>query len=314
MKKNILLTVVLVFSVIVNAQNTIQEFNFNSTLSNTSNTVSFFGVANYVKDRIGVVNGALRVVNSVLEVTIPNLPLSNSQRTVSIWVKYNDVTTPNYIWGYGSLTNAQYFGLLQQSATNSYSDLNLAGWGPTNDIIVSTTITTGTWYNYTVTYDGLTSRIYRDGELIKSSISPRKLTSSLIFVIGKMGSAVSINADIDDLKIYDVALSKEEVATIYNKGSIVVSNYETTTATVAKVVPKKDNVKTSAVAKTNVALSTPLEIMPPKMSEIYSSEGLKVLSADKSEIDITSLPEGNYLLKVSNLQNSSNTKKLTVNN
>lgn len=307
MKKIILLTVVLVFSVLVKAQNAIHEFNFNATLSNTSNTISFSGDAKYVKDRNGIVDGALRVNNNVLKASIPNLPLSNSQRTVSIWVKYNDLTNANYLWGYGSLTNAQYFGLLQQSTTNLKSDLNLAGWGPANDVIVTTSIVSGVWYNYTVTYDGLTSKIYKDGVLIKSCVSPRKLTSAVIFGIGRMGSAVSMNADIDDLKIYDVALSAEEVAAMYANDSVLVSNNKVAMGTGSKSAQKKGDVKQIAKA---AAVKSTLEIVNPKISEIYSSEGLKVLSGDKSEIDITTLPEGNYLLKVSNLQQNNN--KLTA--
>lgn len=319
MKKIIPFATALLFSVLINAQNVIQEFNFNGTLSNTSNTISFLGDAKYVKDRIGTANGALRIVNNVLEATIPNLPLANSKRTVSVWVKYNDVATANYIWGYGSLANAQYFGLLQQSTTTSRSDLNLAGWGPTNDVIVTTTITSNTWYNYTVTYDGLTSKIYRNGELIKSSISPRKLTSSVVFGIGRMGSAVSMNADIDDLKIYDVDLSAEEVAAIYNSNSNLVLNdvalvaVTTTKGTVKKAVVNVKTTPKKAAIKSNVVLSTPMEIMNPRISEIYSSEGLKVLTGDKNEIDITTLPDGNYLLKVSNLEQSKNSNKITAN-
>lgn len=275
------------FSVLVNAQNAIQEFNFNGTLSNTSNTILFLGDAKFVKDRTGTVNGAISIVNNFLEASIPNLPLSNSKRTISVWVKYNDVAIANYIWGYGALANAQYFGLLQQSTSTLRSDLNLAGWGPENDVIVSTAIASGTWYNYTVTYDGLTSKIYRNGELVKSSISPRKKTSSVVFGIGKMGSATSMNADIDDLKIYDVALTAEQVAGIYNSGSMLALND---------------------------AVIAPVETILIKSSEIYSSQGFKVLSADKNEIDITALPEGTYLLKISNvLQQDSASKKLTSN-
>jgi len=301
----------LVFSFQVNAQTAIQEFNFNGTLSNTKKDISFSGTAKFVKDRTGTANNAIRVTNTVLEATISNLPLSNSARTVSIWIKYNDVSAANYIWGYGSLTNAQYFGLLQQSTTDSKSDLNLACWGPTNDVIVTTTIASGTWYNYTVTYDGLTSKIYRNGELIKSSISPRKLTSAVVFGIGRMGSAVSMNADIDDLKIYDVALSPQEVASIYENDSKLIVNDGVAMVTGAATA-KKGSVK-KVTAKTNVVLPASLETINVKVSEIYSSEGLKVLSGDKSKIDIATLPEGTYLLKVSNLQHSTADNKLTAN-
>jgi hypothetical protein len=318
MKKIILLTAVFAFSFQVKSQTAIQEFNFNGTLSNSAKTISFTGESKYVKDRTGNANGAIRVTNNFLEATIANLPLSNSQRTVSVWVKYNDVACANYVWGYGSLINAQYFGLLQQSTTNSKSDLNLACWGPSNDLIVTTTIAAETWYNYTVTYDGLCSKIYRNGELLKSSVSARKLTSSIVFGIGRMGSAVSINADIDDLKIYDVALTAEEIASIYNNepilapNDVVVANktVKGTSKTASKSVTK--TVVPVVAKKSTIVLSTPKETMNDKITEIYSTKGLKVLTGEKNEIDVTTLPEGTYLLKVSNSPNSSTEQKLTV--
>jgi hypothetical protein len=326
MKKLILLTL-LVLSPLVDAQTPIQEFKFNGNRSNTQNNNSFVGVDKFVNDRTGVANSAIRVNNIGMEVTLPNMPLSNSPRTISIWVKYNDITTANYIWGYGSSYNAQYFGLLQQSTTTSKSDLNLAGWGPANDAIVNTTIAINTWYNYTVTYDGLTSKIYRNGELIKSAISPRKLTSGIVFSIGKMGSSTSINADIDDLKIYDVALTSEQVATLYNDTPILAPNNliaETKTVETKKIETKttpkgaKAVKKSATVASTNsnIVLTTPIETEIIKTSEIFSTKGLKVISSDKKEINITTLPEGTYLLKITNsLQSNSlkDSKKLTSN-
>src|SRR6187402_875539 len=149
MKKLTLLTVVFIFTFSINAQKAIQEFDFNGTFINVKNDVSFFGNATFVSDRNGVPNSAIRVVNSSIEATVLNLPVANSSRTVSVWVKYNDITKANYIWGYGSSYNARYFGLLQQIATDSQSDLYLAGCGAENDVIVSTTIIPDTWYNYT---------------------------------------------------------------------------------------------------------------------------------------------------------------------
>jgi len=300
MKKIILLTVVLLFSsVLVNAQNAFQEFHFNGTLGNTTNTILFSGTAKYVKDRVGNVNSALGITNDVFEVSIPNLPLYNSQRTISVWVKYNDITRTNYILGYGSLANAQYFGLLQQGTTTSKSDLNLASWGSTNDVVVSTTIALGIWYNYTVTYDGLTSKIYRNGKLIKSAVCPRKLTSGVNFVIGKMGTAIGLNADIDDLKIYDVALTANEVANLYNSDSVLASNESVAIPVNSRITAKK----------TNEVLSI---MNGSKKSEIYSTEGVKVLSGENG-IDISTLPEGTYLLKITDSPRGSTSQRLTAN-
>jgi hypothetical protein len=317
MKKNLLLLII-VFVLVFHAyaQTPIQEFNFNGNRSNAENNNSFLGVAKFVNDRTGAANSAIRVYNTVLEVTIPNLPLSNKARTVSVWIKYNDLSVTNYIWGYGSTFNAHYFGLLQQSTISSKSDLNLAGWGSANDAIVTISVAANTWYNYTVTYDGLTSKIYRNGELIRSSISPRKLTSGIVFSIGKMGDAVSIDADIDDLKIYDEALSPEEVADLYNNSSVLAPNEVATVSAIptiiatAKKTPLDSN--TNAVKKQEVILTVPMETVVVKSSEIFSTQGQKVISTNKNNIDISTLPEGTYLLKVTNSVQNSNNNKLTI--
>jgi len=317
MKKTVLLSAVFVFTFLANAQTPIQEFNFDGTLANTKNDISFLGNVKFVSDRTGAANSAIRVVNSAIEVTALNLPVANSQRTVSIWVKYNDIATANYVWGYGSSYNARYFGLLQQSTTTAKSDINLAGGGAANDVIVTASLANDTWYNYVTTYDGLTSKIYRNGELIKSSISPRKLTSGIVFSIGRMGTAVSINADIDDLKIYDTALSESEVAELYNSTPVLAPNDAPAASSVAKNTGKKGVAKpvkkggTTAV-KQELVLSNPVESTAViKSSEIYSTQGLKVFTGNKNQIDITNLPEGTYLLKVTNSQNS-NSQMLTV--
>lgn len=307
-----------VFVIGINAQTPIQEFKFDGNRSNTKNDNSFLGSGKFVNDRAGVANSSIRVTGTSMEVTLPNLPISNASRTISIWVKYNDISTANYIWGYGSLRNATYYGLLQQSAITSKSDLNLAGWGPANDVIVTTDITVNTWYNYTTTYDGLTSKIYRNGELIKSTISPRKLTSGIVFVIGKMGSSTSINADIDDLKIYDIALTNEEVADLYNATAILAPNELVATAASVKTTDKKVTNKTEKLiadlsTTSKLALGVPIETSSIKTSEIFSTQGQKVVSTTNQEVDVSNLPEGTYLLKITNVSKSPNSKKLTSN-
>lgn len=313
--EKILLLIVYAFSFQVNAQIPIQEFNFNGNLRNANNTAMFLGVGKYVKGRTGLVNSAQRLVNSTIEVSLSNLPLSNNSRSVSIWVKYNDVTTANYIWGYGAFSNAQYYGLLQQGTPAAKSDLNLAGWGPANDLIVTTTISPNIWYNYTVTYDGLTSMIYRNGELLKSSISPEKLTSGVVFGIGGMGTAVSINADIDDLKIFDVALTSEEVVALYNMSPTLVSNdlfVSNKSVKKEKVVKSAPKISVAS-GNSNMVLVAPKETAAIKTAEIISTKGQKVISSSKQEINIGELPEGTYLLKIINSNQENNSKKLTVN-
>ncbi len=91
MKRIILFTVLSVFFLQSNAQTAIQEFNFNGTLTNTDNTISFSGIVKYVNDREGIANNAIRVVNTTLEATISNLPLANTKRSISMINQQNIV-------------------------------------------------------------------------------------------------------------------------------------------------------------------------------------------------------------------------------
>lgn len=293
--KNILLIFLLIMSADIKAQNPIHEFNFNGTLRNTENTISFMGTENYVTDRMGTEKGAQRLINKALEAAIDNLPQSDSPRTVTIWVKMNDIATANYIWGYGSAYNAQYFGLLQQGTTTSNSDLSLAGWGASNDLLVSVPLFKNTWYQYSITFDGKTSKIYRNGELLKFIKGMSRNTKGTIFKLGEINTTVGINADVDDLKIYDFALSDKEILDLYNisKPSLPVST------------TKKENEKGNSNSATSMVKPT---ILATKKIEVFS-QGEKVLSNNLQELNINQLPEGTYLLKVTNLPSKKNTSK-----
>lgn len=281
----------------INAQNPIQEFNFNSTLNNTDNTASFVGVANFVADRAGVAKGAQRLTNKAMEAVVENLPQGNSPRSVSIWVKLNDIASANYIWGYGTAYNAQYCGLLQQGTASSNSDLSLAGWGASNDVIVSVSLAKDVWYQYAITYDGKTSKIYRNGVLLKAAEGISRSTKGNIFRLGEINTTVGINADIDDLKIYDVAMTSEQVEASYESSKAVtpvVANTET--AAVSKTV-KNAAVKTKVVPNASPVVSDSNKVS--KNVEVFS-QGQKILGSNNT-ININDLPEGTYLLKITNM-------------
>ncbi|WP_433829486.1 LamG-like jellyroll fold domain-containing protein [Flavobacterium anhuiense] len=296
--KKLLLTVLFVSFLNVNAQTPIQEFNFNGTLNNTANTTSFIGAYNFVADRAGAIKGAQRLNNKALEAVIDNLPQGNHSRTISIWVKFNDISNANYIWGYGNPLNAQYCGLLQQGTTTSNSDLSLAAWGTSNDVIVSTTLEKSVWYNYIITYEGAMSRIYRDGKLLKYLEGMTRSTNGNIFRLGEINTMVGINADIDDLKIYDVALTPDQVKALYE-------NEKTAGLLVSAPVDAK-TVKTAVKAKaTHETIVASSDInSAPKTVEVYS-QGQKIMGSNAT--NISDLPEGTYLLKIT----SSPSKKIT---
>ncbi len=276
-----------------NAQNPVQEFNFNGNLNSADNSISFLGTPVFVNDRNGIAKGALRLTNKALQAVVGELPQANKPKTISVWVKFNTVNTANYIFNYGAPVNGQYFALIQQPATSGLSDLSLVGWGDANNLVVSVPLVKETWYMYSVTYEGNVSKIYRNGELLKAVEGIQRSAKGYILSLGKLNTATSINADIDDLKLYSVAMTDEQVLEAYNSSKPTIVAPQTT--------------QVANTPKKAVAPSAKAQLAPPvvassaetkaKNIEVYS-EGKRIL--ETNTINIGDLPDGTYLIKISN--------------
>ncbi len=94
-----------------------------------------------------------------------------------------------------------------------YAYINNGG----NNISASASPYSGTWHHFAETFDGTTMSLYIDGGLVtsKTSASPSTGTSGS-FSIG-LANAV-LNGSIDDVRIYNRALSATEIQTMYNAG------------------------------------------------------------------------------------------------
>ncbi|MDQ6469465.1 LamG domain-containing protein [Flavobacterium sp. LHD-80] len=290
--KKLLLTLMFVAFLNSNAQNPVQEFTFNGTLSSTDGTITLLGASNFVNDRMGTAKAAQRITNKVLQGVVGELPQENKPRSISFWVKFNNVAAANYILGYGAAVNSQFFGLLQQPAISGNSDLSLVGWGDTNNVIVSTPLQKEVWYQYNITYDGNTSKLYRNGELLKSATGITRATKGYILRLGQINTTTVINADIDDLKIYNVAMTDEQVMDSYNSSKPATVAVATTSA---KKVVASPTTKTVASAKTApVAENSAESNGESKTIEVFS-QGRKITG---NASNIGDLPEGTYLLKI----------------
>ncbi|MHC0448427.1 LamG domain-containing protein [Flavobacterium sp. 3-218] len=295
--KKILLTLMFVNFLTANAQNPVQEFNFNGNLNSADNTISFLGTPLFVNDRMGSPKSALRLTNKAYQAVVGELPQDNKPKTILVWVKFNAVNIPNYIFGYGAAANGQYFGLIQQPVAGGNSDLSLVGWGDTNNVIVSVPLAKETWYFYSVTYDGNISKIYRNGVLLKSVEGIQRSAKGYILNLGKLNTSTSINADIDDLRLYSVAMTDEQVLEAYNSSK---PNGAAVTQTIPISASNTQKKAVAAPVKTSVPAATVETSKSGKTIEVFS-QGRQIMSANASNIG--DLPEGTYLIKVINTNN-----------
>ena len=209
------------------AQTPVYRFQFNNSVSDAAqNNVSFTSSAAnnvnyYTIDRFGNENAALSTfINNAVNYTanLPNIPLGNSPRTVSIWVSYqgfNAIPAFVDVFNYGNQNNNQRFGLRQLN-----NSIRAYGWA--NDLDTPSNVRfefnniEQSWYHYVMTFDGSNVKVYRNGHLILSGNKPEWNTNGSQFRLN-VGSPTTAGAGVsyDDLEIYDVVLTEQQIKNMY---------------------------------------------------------------------------------------------------
>jgi hypothetical protein len=148
--------------------------------------------------------------------TLTNLPIGNSNYTISVWVKSAALNTGGYIgWGeYGSNNRVNAFRTNNDGIQNYW-------WG--NDLIHSSPALNllNQWHHAVVNYNGTTRTIYFDGALLKTDTPGATLNSTASnFAIGRTAPMYVefFNGTLDDLSIWNRALTLNEITYLYNSG------------------------------------------------------------------------------------------------
>lgn len=279
----------------INPSTAIAEYNFDNNYNNIYGNTPFAGSGlTFDDDRHGNPSSALRIAsgsgNNGASATITNLPLGNSPRTVSIWVLQTTTSSDNYVYRYGTLTTNNVYGLSNQGA-------NLVNFGFANDLVGVNQAASGTnWVHIVTTFDGTTARIYRNGTQVASGNKAGWNTLNGVFVLGK-----DVEIYIDDLKIYNRAISATEVSNLYTSNTVLATTSFQTKAIKANLYPNP--------ASTNFTIEMENEV---KLVEIYSLLGQKVLTAKSKDIAVDGLSKGIYLVRVEDTNNTIYTQKLII--
>ena len=120
--------------------------------------------------------------------------------------------------------------LVEKGASNSYwlflvSNRVNTGFFSSgyNNLLSSTTIQSGKWYYTCGVYDGNTLKIFIDGQLSNSRIEKKEpLHNNQPITIGWKYNGIKVDyfqGEIDDIRIYNRALSDSEIQELYNEGS-----------------------------------------------------------------------------------------------
>ena len=128
--------------------------------------------------------------------------------------------------------------------------------GPTSVSPSNVSLSVGQWYFFALTYDGQVLSSFVDGVLIKSLPVSKTLGSNLgPLVIGKHplpGYEYWFNGKIDDIRLYDRALSANEISALYmlyDQGSVVPPwAYANTGISHTIIIPKSANPNINDIA------------------------------------------------------------------
>jgi hypothetical protein len=136
------------------------------------------------------------------------LPAGTSPRTISAWARTNTVAAGvRWIFAYGTATTSKAM-FIGQSGTQ------LVGGGYANNLAANNFWAVGVWRHICLTYDGTTARLYADGVQVASAAKTWDLTLLRCYIGRQVTNSEYWNGDIDDVRVYNTALTATEVQAI----------------------------------------------------------------------------------------------------
>ena len=180
------------------------------------------GGVTYTADRFGNPNSAVSFDGINGLITTPQLNFAGSTTvSVSLWLKAN-VQAQSPATYYLAIDNTA-FGVAHSYYPYPQPGLNQIGFGVQSGTTPGTAggyITPGNWYHFVGTYDGTTIRAYINGSLIQqTSLSgPMNNPNSPLNFGSLSPSPYYWNGSLDDVRVYNRALTGSEVTQLYGGG------------------------------------------------------------------------------------------------
>jgi len=151
----------------------------------------------------------------------------NTGGTISTWIYLNSWNGTNYSTtvicrSNGASWNSLYYDIFKLAGVNyliltiSDGTNSLQGNGPKTGVL-----SLNTWYNITATWDSTTKCMYVNGtqsQCVSSTVMPSTNTTATSVSVGKSGPSNTyyFNGNVDDIKIYNRALTATEIKTNYS--------------------------------------------------------------------------------------------------
>ncbi|MDP6770321.1 MAG: Ig-like domain-containing protein, partial [Anaerolineales bacterium] len=153
--------------------------------------------------------------NDYVDCGTTNIPDVDDSRTLTAWINANELSGDQGIIFTGTIGTNDMFTMALLAANPT----KISVWGYNHDVTGSTVLSTGIWYHIAITYNALDGELksYINGAIDINTTTTDYTTSLGTVEIGRAGTD-EFNGKIDEIGIWNEALTSAEITALYNSG------------------------------------------------------------------------------------------------
>lgn len=262
-----------------------------------------YGGTTFVEGKVG--SKAIALNGSTAFLQLPTNIANQQEMTIATWVYWNGTTGGQRIFDFGNSSTEYMF--LTPKMTLSGLRFAIKNGGAEQQLNAAA-LPTGKWSHVAVVLGASGASMYVNGLLVSESnaltISPLDFKPVLNYIGRSQSTYPLLNGTIDDFRVYNYALSTNEIAQIAGVLSPVLETKSESGLTVWPV-PANDMVIVRFSSQNNKSLS--------RLS-VFDLKGQLVISKEVEhafELDVSTLPSDIYMLRLTNSEESL-VKKLII--
>jgi Ca2+-binding RTX toxin-like protein len=167
-----------------------------------------------------VANGfAFDGVDDNVQAPTAGLPIGSADRTLALWARIDQlVATETFFAGYGAPGSYSEYYVL---GTLTDGTLFASTWNPA---LFGPVLQTGRWYHLAMTNVGQSFKLYLDGAEVASADMDVNTPAGSTFSMGRLlysdiGDERRLDGMVDEVTVYDRALSAAEIKALYDAGT-----------------------------------------------------------------------------------------------
>ncbi len=150
--------------------------------------------------------------------TVAGLPIGNSNYTVSVWFKPSALGDRGFV-GWGLFGTSRRVNALRLLNTNGGNAFRHYWWGADLDATTATNLLNGSWQHVAAVFNGTTRTIYLNGTQIAQDSPGVNNSTNNNFRIGSTNGGEYFSGTLDDVAIWDNALSQSQIQNLAAGGS-----------------------------------------------------------------------------------------------